>query len=120
MINHNDEAVLIDFGVSEIVEKPEDLILDSNMGSYMFFAPEMFNKANGAEVHGERTDIWALGVTFFYLMTGEYPWKNPKNPLDLKDKVCNHEIDFSLIKSDKAYHLMTRILCKDPAKRATL
>ena len=54
MINHNDEAVLIDFGVSAIVDKPEDLILDSNLGSYMFFAPEMFNRASGAQVHGEK------------------------------------------------------------------
>jgi serine/threonine protein kinase len=28
MLNHNDEAVLIDFGVSEIVDKPEDLMLN--------------------------------------------------------------------------------------------
>lgn len=100
MLNHNDEAVLIDFGVSEIVDKPEDLILDSNMGSYMFFAPEMFNLANGAEVHGEKTDIWALGITFFYLLTGEYPWKKAANPLHLKEMVCNQSIDFTSIKND--------------------
>ena len=45
MINHNNEAVLIEFGVSEIVDKPEDLLLESNMGSYMFFAAEIFNRA---------------------------------------------------------------------------
>ena len=28
MLNHNDEAVLIDFGVSEIVDNQEDLMLD--------------------------------------------------------------------------------------------
>lgn len=28
MLNHNDEAVLIDFGVSEIVEKKEDCLLE--------------------------------------------------------------------------------------------
>ncbi len=43
MINHNDEAVLIDFGVSSLVDNKEDLYFDSNMGSYLFFAPEMFN-----------------------------------------------------------------------------
>ena len=101
MINHNDEAVLIDFGVSAIVDNPEDLILDSALGSYMFFAPEMFNKASGAQVHGEKQDIWALGITFYYLMTGVYPWKDATNPLHLKEMVCNQEIDFSLIKIEK-------------------
>jgi len=42
MINHNNEAVLIDFGVSALVENQEDDTIKSNMGSYMFFAPEMF------------------------------------------------------------------------------
>jgi serine/threonine protein kinase len=43
MLNHNNEAVLIDFGVSALVDNKEDLLFDSNMGSYLFFAPEMFN-----------------------------------------------------------------------------
>jgi len=43
------------------------------MGSYIFFAPEMFNRRQGAIVKGEMTDIWALGVTFYYLLTGKYP-----------------------------------------------
>lgn len=87
MINHNNEAILIDFGLSEIVDRPEDAIIKSNMGSYMFFAPEMFNKA--FEVHGERTDLWALGVTFYYLLTGEYPWKNIKSKIQLMDLIIN-------------------------------
>ena len=120
MLNHNDEAVLIDFGLSEIVDRPEDLIIKSNMGSYMFFAPEMFNKSNGVQVHGERTDLWALGITFFYLITGEYPWKNIKSKIHLMDLVCNQKIDFSIIKNEKARDLMTKILEKQPEKRATL
>ena len=43
MINHNDEAVLIDFGVSAIVEETDEDLLNSKMGSYMFFAPELFD-----------------------------------------------------------------------------
>ena len=45
MINHNNQAVLIDFGVSAIVDKPEDVAMSSSMGSYLFFAPEMFHIA---------------------------------------------------------------------------
>lgn len=42
MLNHNNEAVLIDFGVSALVEDQEDDALGNNMGSFIFFAPEMF------------------------------------------------------------------------------
>jgi [calcium/calmodulin-dependent protein kinase] kinase len=120
MLNHNDEAVLIDFGVSEIVDNQEDLMLDSNMGSYLFYAPEMFNMGNGGKVHGEKTDLWALGITFFYLLTGEYPWKDAKHPLQLKEMVCSQEIDFSAIKNKDARDLISGLLEKDPEKRATL
>ena len=71
MVNHYGEAVLIDFGVSAIIEN--DDTLKSNMGSYMFFAPEMFLREKFVVI-GEKTDIWALGITFFYLLTGFYPW----------------------------------------------
>jgi serine/threonine protein kinase len=43
-INHNGEAVLIDFGVSKDFEDRVDDTIDHNMGSYMFFAPEMFQR----------------------------------------------------------------------------
>jgi len=43
VLNHNDEAVLIDFGISGLIEDIEITIKeDTNMGSYMFFAPELF------------------------------------------------------------------------------
>ena len=42
MINHNNEAVLIDFGVSALVDQQKDDLLQNTMGTYMFFAPEMF------------------------------------------------------------------------------
>jgi len=46
MVNHNNEAVLIDFGISALVEETEDLsIFEKNMGSYMFFAPELFDSS---------------------------------------------------------------------------
>jgi serine/threonine protein kinase len=99
MLNHNNEAVLIDFGVSEIVDNQEDLMLDSEIGSYLFYAPEMFNMRGGGKVHGEKTDLWALGVTFYYLLTGEYPWKTT-SPLILKEMVCEQDIDFSGIKDE--------------------
>lgn len=49
MVNHNDEAVLIDFGVSALVEETDQDLLDRKMGSYMFFAPEMFARKNDSK-----------------------------------------------------------------------
>ena len=120
MINHNNEAVLIDFGVSAIVEDQEDDTVKNNMGSYVFFAPEMFqSKTNGVKIRGEKTDIWALGVTLYFMLSGVYPSGNPKDLIDLRDKITLRDIDFSIIKNKLAREVLETILEKDPEKRAT-
>jgi hypothetical protein len=43
------------------------------------------------------TDLWALGVTFFFLITGQYPHE-AGNFYDLKKKVLEEPINFHLIK----------------------
>ena len=73
MINHSNEAVLTDFGISAIVEVKQDDILPNNRGSHVFFAPEMFKNKENVQVRGEKTDIWALGVTLYYMLSGVYP-----------------------------------------------
>ena len=85
MINHNNEAVLIDFGVSALVDQQEDDELKNNLGSYMFYAPEMFAlKTTGIKVRGNATDLWALGITLYYMISGRYPCDDAKNAMHLR------------------------------------
>ena len=106
-INHNGEAVLIDFGVSADVQNKKDDKMEQNMGSYLFYAPEMFMRdQDGVEIRGEQTDIWALGVTFYYLLCGRYPWEDAKNPMHLIELILLTDIDFDLIKNEQARYLI--------------
>lgn len=121
-INHNGEAVLIDFGVSKAFTDGKDDTLDENMGSYMFYAPEMFQRITNKEIkiRGEQTDLWALGITFYYLMTGRYPCQDALDPMHLKELICEREINFDLIKDLQARELLKRMLNKNPEERAKL
>ena len=67
MLNHNQEAVLIDFGVSSIVEREDSDQLKDTIGTLSFYAPEMINskKSGQSVIRGEKTDLWALGITFY-------------------------------------------------------
>ena len=74
-------TLLIDFGVSTKYdldavkenEKANDL-LKLRTGTYMFFAPELFKTGKDRVSCGPATDMWALGITFYYLLTGKFPY----------------------------------------------
>ena len=78
---------MIDFGLSTTPQ-------EDDMETLLFSPPEVSKKAKDL---GKSADIWALGVTFYYFMTGEYPWKGAQNPSQLRDKILNELIDFSAI-----------------------
>lgn len=52
----------------------------------------MFNK--GQEIKGEMSDLWALGVTFYKLATGKYPFEEAKSYAKLRESILEKEIDF--------------------------
>jgi non-specific serine/threonine protein kinase len=76
MINHNEEAVLIDFGVCFLVDQQlNDEITGANIGTFNYYSPEMWEKRvdennNPVSIKGEMTDLWALGITFYKILTG--------------------------------------------------
>ena len=69
----------------------------------------------------ETADIWALGVTFYFLLTYEYPFNNnAKNVRELNEIYLKNELDLSKFDDDNLKHVMRRMLEKDPLKRATV
>ena len=58
-----------------INKNPNLIRLKSLKDTPAFLAPEMldYNNANGPE-YTEKVDIWALGITFYYLMYFTYPY----------------------------------------------
>lgn len=70
LLDRTGKPKLADFGFSKIfpIEKPNT---DQRVGSLVFMAPEIFHSSR---YNPFPADIWSLGVTFYYLATGTYPW----------------------------------------------
>lgn len=74
MITPSGDVKLIDFGIAE--EYDRDHTREVTVGALTegYAAPEQYSGKYGADV---RTDIYALGATVHYLMTGKDPQKPP-------------------------------------------
>lgn len=71
---------LIDFGMAGNISAVKDYLV---CGTENYLPPEML-KFKGYE--GAKVDVWCLGVLFYCLLVGEYPF-GEKNDSSLKKKI---------------------------------
>lgn len=76
LIDDNDRIKISDFGVSHIIENGSDEI-QSTAGSNYFFSPEI---CQGLTYKGKKSDIWALGVTLYFVLFKAYPFNASSIP----------------------------------------
>lgn len=80
-----DTVTLFDFGFANRYDPlAEDAFMSKDVwGTPEYLAPERC----GAKLHDERkTDIWALGITFFEMLTGRTPFEHHDEKFDTKEK----------------------------------
>lgn len=113
---------VLDFGISKLTgaSAGADQVMTSTqavMGSPLYMSPEQLMSARDVD---QRTDIWALGVICFELLTGKLPFEGETLP-----HLCM-SINLAAPKSLRSYRpdlpyevddLLLRCLSKDPAKR---
>lgn len=59
------EPVIIDFGFAEIIQT-KTVMKAFNVGSPAYMSPEAFTKT----LYSEKSDVWALGVILYEMLTG--------------------------------------------------
>jgi serine/threonine-protein kinase len=69
---------VLDFGISKMLDDEVGLTkTQASFGSIPYMAPEQMRNAKYCD---ERTDIWALGVTLYELVTQSYPFHGSTGP----------------------------------------
>ena len=69
LVNKKDEIKIADFGISKMMNKSEEFRKVG--GTRMFLPPETWIQR---KFKGKPVDIWALGITFYFLAFGKYPF----------------------------------------------
>ncbi|KAK9456538.1 kinase-like domain-containing protein [Dipodascopsis uninucleata] len=115
----NDENVLkiVDFGVSEIFEKDNDAMTTA-AGTPAFQAPELCAVPR-VDYSGRAADIWAMGVTLYYLAFGRLPFEK-QNIIELYSSIQYDEIEIPETASPELRDLLQLLLIKDFKSRITM
>ena len=78
MLNKNNQIKITDFGLSayyiQFPNIPKDLVYNkTRVGRKFFVGNELYHKSNKDNSYDIKNDIFALGVTMYFLMTFGYP-----------------------------------------------
>ncbi|MEM6864682.1 MAG: serine/threonine-protein kinase [Bacteroidota bacterium] len=98
--NGNRVSKITDFGISQDVlsDKTIGQSMTEGVGTPHYMAPEQFFKRNfglNGEI-SERTDIWALGIMFYKMLTKQLPFGHDSKDYELtRDSIINDQPDYS-------------------------
>eukprot|EP01117_Protostelium_nocturnum_P002832 TRINITY_DN13752_c0_g1_i1.p1 TRINITY_DN13752_c0_g1~~TRINITY_DN13752_c0_g1_i1.p1 ORF type:complete len:354 (-),score=98.58 TRINITY_DN13752_c0_g1_i1:244-1305(-) len=117
---------IIDFGVSYVMgsepasseNRDDSEGLKQTVGSPAFLPPELC--ANDcSRIEGPPIDVWALGVTIYFLTFGKLPYEGETEAL-LYDNVRTESVEFPKGTNENLKNLVNSLLTKDPEERITL
>ncbi|PTB67412.1 calcium/calmodulin dependent protein kinase C [Trichoderma citrinoviride] len=117
LLSEDDVLKVVDFGVSEMFEKPTNMTTAKTAGSPAFLPPELCSKHD--KVSGTAADIWSMGVTLYCLKYGRIPF-NREAMLEIYEAIKTEEPEFPKDENPTFVHLMGRLLDKNPETRITM
>ncbi|KAJ0343155.1 hypothetical protein COL922a_000483 [Colletotrichum nupharicola] len=116
LLTEDDVLKIVDFGVSEMFEKPGDgMMTAKSAGSPAFLAPELCVVRHG-DVDGKAADIWSMGVSLYCLRYGKIPFEHD-GVLEMYEAIKTESPRLPEDEDPDFVDLMNRILEKDPKKR---
>eukprot|EP00741_Cyanophora_paradoxa_P004390 tig00000802_g4261.t1 len=104
-----------DFGVSVACEGEDDT-QKKTAGTPAFLAPEA---CHGGAYRGKPADVWAAGVSLYYLATGRLPFEGA-SMVELYERVGEGRVEYPEGMEPRLRALLERVLERDPERRATV
>ncbi len=118
LLTDDDVLKIVDFGVSEMFEKSDDMRTAKSAGSPAFLPPELCVAKHG-DVSGKAADIWSMGVSLYCLRYGRIPFER-EGVLEMYEAIKTDTAKLPPDENPDFVDLMGKILEKDPENRITM
>lgn len=116
LLDNDGYLKITDFGHAGIFSRGWDVFSTGMLGSLFHISPEQIQ---GKCYHGEKIDIWALGVLLYRLVVGRPPFFSSEPDEFIKSvQQARYEIPPNI--SPELSNLLQKILRVDPEKRLTI
>jgi Tol biopolymer transport system component len=116
LINKSGRVKILDFGLAQMLDLSQFTITGTVMGTPAYMSPEQL-QAGKAD---ERSDIWALGVVLYEMLSGRLPFKNQSGQ-GLAYQIIHQEPEpLTALRSGlpiEIDQIVAKALAKDPAER---
>ena len=115
MVGPNDEIKLIDFGIAgqEGARRLTFAKLSNVMGTPDYISPEQVKGKRG----DGRSDIYAMGIMLYEMLTGTVPFKGPNPFAVMNDRLSNYPVPPREVNSDitpQLQEIIYRAIERDP------
>lgn len=117
LMTDDDVLKIVDFGVSEMFAKPNNMRTSKNAGSPAFTPPELCGRH--ADVSGTAADIWSMGVCLYCFKYGHLPFEYD-NVVDMYESIQNDPLKIPEREDPIFRDLITRLLDKNPESRINM
>lgn len=108
---HQGVCKIADLGFAKQMEKKK--LTGTILGTSLTMAPELLREKK----YGMEADIWSVGVVYYQLLYGKYPYHGLSD-LDILKKIENTKIDFSGVNlSANAKDFIQRCMTDNPSNR---
>ena len=117
MLTNSGVVKVADLGLARVTTQQSDLTMSNIVGSPHFIAPE---QAADSRTVDHRVDIYSLGLTLYFLLTGKYPYDG-NSPISIvlahSQKPLPNPADFGVKVPDEVMQLIHRMSAKEPEDR---
>ncbi|KAI0400870.1 kinase-like domain-containing protein [Xylaria palmicola] len=118
LLTEDDVLKIVDFGVSEMFQKSNEMMTNKSAGSPAFLPPELCQAKHG-DVSGKAADVWSMGVTLYCLKYGALPFTGD-HVLAMYEAIRTQPLSLPDGEDPDFVDLITRILDKSNSTRITL